>query len=199
MHRASKNNQQVPGRTRGARSLAYANEVESGAAPARAFKALPNLLHVHRLLPGRHHQRLGSRPSALRPRVGSSGTYRIRYESYSERITRVGLRTERRGKAQVAVASKLIPCVTREACSRKQGKRTKYHIVEARAGVLFCYVQRRRCGPARTTRRKSWGGFGGSLPSAAGTPPYIHCCQGVTLDSQACTPLGWKHSRGCKR
>ena len=137
--------------------------------------------------------------AALRPRVGSSGTYRIRYESYSERITRVGLRTERRGKAQVAVASKLIPCVTREACSRKQGKRTKYHIVEARAGVLFCYVQRRRCGPARTTRRKSWGGFGGSLPSAAGTPPYIHCCQGVTLDSQACTPLGWKHSRGCKR
>ena len=101
MHRASKNNQQEPGRTRGARSLAYANEVESGAAPARAFKALPNLLHVHRLLPGRHHQRLGSRPSALRPRVGSIGGYRIRYELYSGGIKGVGQRTEHRGQAQV--------------------------------------------------------------------------------------------------
>ena len=95
MLRASKNNQQEAGRTIVGTRLA--NEVESGAAQAGAFKALPKLFYLHRLLPGGHHQRLGWHRSAgeptrtdaiaaLRPRVRSSGRYRIRYESYSGRI-----------------------------------------------------------------------------------------------------------------
>ena len=58
----SKNNQQDVGRT--IACIRLANDVESGAAPVGAFKVLSKLLNVHRLLPGGHHKRSGSRRSA---------------------------------------------------------------------------------------------------------------------------------------
>ena len=51
----------------------------------------------------------------------------------------------------------LVPCVTREAGSRKQGRRTKLRVLEARAGALFCYVLRRSCGPTRTDVKEAGG------------------------------------------
>ena len=51
----------------------------------------------------------------------------------------------------------LVSCVTREAGSRKQGRRTKLRVLEARAGALFCYVLRRSCGPTRTDVKEAGG------------------------------------------